>query len=355
MANHIMNLTDNQWYNLIAGFQSALRLKNIGAQKVDTNIILKPIGVNGSGKIGIEIPNIKYTTNPLNISIPIYTHDVDIAYSGFSTRIQLDILRVVFLSISEADFGAIGTNITYTYSNGLLNVYGLVDGLLADLESVADGLATKPTEFNVPIILFYLNITIASEVTPSTPIYLDLLSSTGYDKEYTTLQKFELVADDNKYHLYYITPTINNGGKITSDLSPTVTPIGDEKQINVTQDKSGIYIGKAITPPGTHGVVPIVVNSNTTDNFHFNGIHLNVTVEDNSIIFIYINIVGVDGWTLAVGTTTNEDGFLVLDITGSRSNSDIGSMTVGYIEYEIAEEYESYVIPLNNILSELIS
>ena len=85
--SHKMNLTDNQWYNFICGMQAGLKLKDLTLPAYDTNIVLAPIGVGGYGQIGIAISEVLYDGTTNNLLVPVFTHDVDIDYSGFSCNI----------------------------------------------------------------------------------------------------------------------------------------------------------------------------------------------------------------------------------------------------------------------------
>lgn len=336
-----MNLTDNQWYNFICGMQAGLKLKDMTLPAYDTNIVLTPIGVGGYGQIGIAIPEVLWDGVSTTGLIPVYTHDVDIGYAGFSCRITWDTTRLSVTELVNGDFGAVGTYINYTINNGVCLVRGLRE---------------SPAEYTEPMILFYLSVNILdNNITKDNPIKINLVSGTGYDPNYTTLLKYVQNYQDGKYYLYYITPIKNISGAIVSDIESSKTPIGDDKEIAAPSSPSGIFIGTAYTPPGKQGAVAIVANSNIKDNFPYNGIHCKVIVEDSDVIFTYLKVVGVGEWTLNTTTYTDSNGYLVLDIIGSRAESKQDSITVGYIDYIIGNKDSGYRIPLNNILSKLIN
>lgn len=337
----LMDITDNQYYNFICGMQSALRLKDKTQPNIDTNVILKPIGVGGFGKIGIAIAEVLYYGTNTKGVVPVYTHDVDIGYSAFSCNITWDSNRLRVTSLQEGEFGEIGTHIAYNINGGKCLVRGLLDA---------------PQEFNKPIILFYLAVEVLdTNITKDNPILIELLSGNGADQNYTTLLKHVQNAQDSKYYMYYITPTKNVSGAIVSEKESTNTPIGEDKVIAATSSPSGIFIGSSFTPPGDSGVVPIVANSNIKDNFPYNGIHVKVVVEDSTVLFNYLSVSGIDGWTLTATKTINSNGYVELDITGKREELKMDSVTVGYISYEINNKETDYVIPLLNTLSQLTS
>ena len=352
---HLMNLTDKQWYNFICGMQAGLKLRDLTLPAYDTNVVLTPIGIGGYGQIGIMIPQMLYNGSSQEGYIPVCTHDVDKSYSGFSVRINFDSDRLQLLGITDGEFGIVGDDILYSYSDGNLLVQGLLDGLLSQLPAVAQGLTVMPSEYNTPKILFYMHVKVLSEVTKENPIALNINSGTGADVNYTTLMTFVLNSSNNKYYLYYITPLTNVSGAIVSEKESNKAQVGDDKVISAPSSPSGIYIGTSYTAPGEQGVVPIVASSSISDNFPFNGIHSVVVVEDKDVIFSYLNVSGSGDWSLSASISYNSSGYLVLDITGSRLSAKSDSVTVGYIEYAIGNKDDSYVIPLNNILSELLN
>ena len=341
MGNMQLALTDNQWYNFICGMQAGLKLKNLTIPNYDTNIVLTPIGVGGYGQIGLAIPKVLYNSATPSGVIPVYTHDVDISYSGFTAQITWDTSRLQVTGLQDGEFGVVGTDITYSIDNGVLLVRGM---------------KTAPTEFTKQTILFFMTVTVIGTVTASTPIAINMISGDGYDPNYTTLLKYVQNATDGVYYPYYITPTKNISGAIISnaaDLPVNSTQVGDDKTIAATASASGVYIGTAYTPPGESGVVPIVANSNVSDNFPYSGIHVVVEIVDPGVIFSYLTVAGTGPWTLTTTTSTNTEGNLTLDIIGNRSVAETDSMTVGYIQYSIANRDTGYTIPLNNKLSQL--
>lgn len=339
--SHIMHLTDRQWYNFICGMQAGLKLRDLTLPSFETDIVLKPIGVGGYGQIGIAIPQVVWDGVSLTGLVPVFTHDVDIGYAGFSCKITWDNTRLNVVGLVDGDFGAIGTYIDYTLSPGSCHVVGLREA---------------PTEYTEPMILFYLSVVIIdTNITKDNPIPIKLVSGNGYDINYTTLIKYVLNPQDNNYYSYFITPIKNIDGAIVSEKENVKAPIGDEKTVAAPSSPSGVFIGTSFTTPGDRGVVPIVTNSNVKDNFPYNGIQTRVIVEDSEAIFTYLRVVGVDGWTLTTTTSTNENGYLVLDIIGNRDEAKTDSITVGYIEYAIGNKDGSYLIPLRNVLSKLFN
>lgn len=339
--SHEMNLTDNQWYNFICGMQAGLKLKDLTLPAYDTNIVLTPIGVGGYGQIGIAISEVLYDGTTNNLLVPVFTHDVDIDYSGFSCNITWDTNRLQVLELKDGDFGEVGTYINYNINNGVCLVRGLRE---------------SSKKFNEPIILFYLSVKVLdTNITKDNPIPINLISGTGYDPNYTTLLKYVLNGIDNKYYLYYITPIKNISGAIISEKEPVKEPISDSKDISASGSISGVFVGTATTYPGEIGVVPIVSNSSVEDNFLYNRVHTKITIVDGSSVFGLIDVIAVPGWTITKTISTDEHNNLVLDIIADRKEANIDSITFGYIAYNIAYTENDYIVYLNNIESELIN
>lgn len=344
-----IDFTDNQWYNFICGFHAGLKLRDLTLTKLDTNRILFPIGVGGYGCIGIGIPTMIYDgTNNVGM-IPVFTHDVDIDYSGFSVNINWDSSRLRFDGVTPGQFGTIGDNnstsdIRYTYSNGNFKARGIRD---------------KSIIFTEPIILFYINVTIIGTVTKDRPIEIKLDKSSNTNMNSTTLLKWVDIGGGQWYN-YYITPVVNVDGAIVSEDESTddsnKSTIGDESNVSVAGSPSGVYIGQAFTAPGDTGVVPIYANSNIDDNFPYSGVHINFTVKDDPNIFSYIKLVGAGGFNLDINRTSDENGYTVFDVIASRDNALIDSVTFCYLEYKIADvTLNNYEIPLINNVSELMN
>jgi hypothetical protein len=339
------NFTDNQWYNFICGFHAGLKLKDLTLPAIDLNRLLYPIGVGGYGTIGIAIPKLVYDGTSNTGIIPVFVHDVDIDYSGFSVNIQWDYNRLRFDGVTEGQFGSIGTSsstadIRYTYSNGVFK---------------ARGIRNNTVIFKEPIILFYINVTILTAPTRSNPINLNLMSNSNTNLNYTTLLKWVDVG--GLWYNYYITPIVNISGSIVSDETSedNKETIGDESDVSVSGSPSGVYIGQAFTAPGNKGCVPIYCNSNIEDNFPYLGVHINFTVKDSFNIFRYIDIIGASGFTLSINRSVDDDGYYVYDVIAVRSEALIDSCTFCYVYYEINNSLlNNYIIPLHNNISELI-
>lgn len=347
------NFTDNQWYNFICGFHAGLKLKDINLPNIDNSRLLYPIGIGGWANIGLAMPTLLYDENSSSMNIPVFTHDVDIDYSGFTVNIQWDSSMLRFNNVIEGEFGTIGgldssADIRYEYSNGVFKARGLKD---------------RAVKYEKPIILFYINVTVLDTLTGNDAINLIFNNSSYSDLDYTTLLKWVDIGG-GEWYTYFITPLINVNGAILGrsaynnyvEQNSTTTSIGDESGTSVRATGSGVFIGKAFTAPGDIGVVPIYANSNIGDNFPYSGVHVNFTVEDSPDIFEYITVVGNSGFSLTVNRSSDESGYAVFDVIATRDEALIDSVTFCYIQYQIANtELSEYRIPLINNISELMN
>lgn len=351
--------TDSEWYNFLCGFHAGLKLKDLTGPAMDSSIVLTPIGVGGYGKIGLALPELLYDGTTNTGIIPVYTHDVDIAYSGFSCNISWDSNRLRFNGLLPGDFGTVGTvgeqtDIRYTYSNGNLKAIGLRDNTVV---------------FTEPVILFYISATIVDTVTTDTPILLSFNNNSYTDTNYTTLLTWVEIAPGEWYN-YFITPIKNVNGKIYSEIDSSgggsgggsggsdnnnEQTVGDSNVIAAAASSSGVFIGNAYTAPGDRGVVPIYSNSNTKDNFPYSGVHCKLIVEDADVIFNYLDVVGAGGFTVNVEQRVLDNGYLELDIVATRDVALMDSITFCYLDYSISNKGKSYIIPLTNIVSELMN
>lgn len=334
--------TENQWYSFICGFQAGMKLRNLTLPNIDNNVTLFPLGVAGSGQIGLAMPNLVYDGVNNSGVIPVFVHDVDIPYGAFSVNISWDPTVLRFDGVTAGDFGSIGTyetasDIRYTYNNGVFK---------------ARGIKTEASNFTEPIILFYLNVTIIS--TPSSDIVLKFNNRSNTDLDYTTLMAWVIDQGTTEPFTYFITPISNINGKIlVTDTDDSSSAIGDDNSVGAPGSPTGIYIGTAFTPPGKVGVVPIYANSNVRDNFPYNKVSLSVEVDDPDGVITYIGVVGAGGFSVSVSTSILPSGNLRLNIVATRTEQLIDSVTFCYIQYSTSAEQTSYKIPLRYLSGSL--
>ena len=339
MANGEFTFTDKQWYNFICGFYAGLKLKDLTAPGYVNSTVLQPIGIGGTGKIGIEIGKTYMQSGYTTYDIPVYTHDVDVGYSGFTCSITLLDTRINFVSCLSGEFGTVtpasGTgDVRYQWNSTSRILY---------VRALKDSSVKEITE---PIILFYIRVRISGTVYESEKLTLFLNSASYTDMNSTTLLKYVLV--DGKPALYYITPLSNVDGYIYGSekygQSGVLTPISKPEGIGMTASPSGVGVGSSYTPPGNRGVVPIYANSNADEGFAYDKVHVKIKVDDD-VLFKYISVVG-NGWGLSVKQSKDTDGRLILDITATRDKAAVDSCTFAYIDYEIDSSGTEYKIKL---------
>ena len=332
--------TDKQWYNFICGFFAGLKLKDLTAPGYISNTVLQPIGIGGSGKIGIKVADTHLVDGETLYDIPVYTHDVDVAYSGFTTAIRFRDPRVQFVSCKAGEFGSVGTasssaDVRYQYdkTSGILYTRGLR--------------ASTAKEIKDPMILYVLRVRVSGVVYKSEKLELELLSNGYTNMNSTTLLKY--VDISGVPALYYITPLDNKSGYIygNTDYKDVIVqaPISKPEGVGMKGSPSVVSVGYSVTPPGDRGVLPIYANSNAEEGFAYNKIHVTLTVKDK-VIFKYLNVVG-NGWSLSVNKSINSEGFLVLDITATRDKALVDSCTFAYIDYEIDSAGTEYSIEVS--------
>lgn len=336
------NFTDFQWYNFICGFHAGLKLKDLTMPPYETNITLHPIGVGGFGQIGLALPEVLYNPTESDYKIPVFTHDVDIDYSGFSVNIKWDSTRLHFNGVEAGEFGTVGdarssADVRYSYSKGNLKAFGLKD---------------KTVKFKEPLILFYINVTVVGDVTEDDPIPLSFQNNSLTDINYCTLLKWVEVSPGSWFN-FFITPLMNVSGAIVSLIKKKQTPLGDVTTIAARAVSSGVYVGSSFTAPGSRGVVPVVSCSNVADEYPYDVVHCKIVVADKYNIFKYLDVVGCGGFIVSTTSNLRPDGFMELDITAVRNSALVDSITFCYIMYEITDEMPAYEIPLYNVFSQL--
>lgn len=332
-------LTDSEKFALICGMIAGLRLQDKTIPPDQVVVTLKPIGVNGTGTIGIMAEDVQYT-GVNKIKIPVITHDVDREYSGFSLRVKYNNSQIVINSISEGEFGKLqGTKI----QNGIAYTRCMLE---------------KGQFKSNPCILCYLNCTIVSPPTANNPIELVFENNTGYNPNYCTLLTWVLNEADNNYYSYFITPTDNKGCKITSAEStiPTVTtPITDTTQTSALGSPSLVAMGSAIIYPGSESLIPIYTNCNVDDDFLYNAFKLQVSIPKKWLnILTEIGVGSTGEWTVSYTKSYNSFGDLVLYIEGTRAEAKADNSTVGFIRFLLDSGAVSIDCLLENLFSELL-
>ena len=338
MADHVMQLTDNQWYNFICGMQVGLKLRDLTLPEYTTNRVLTPIAVGGLGCIGFLIPDLLWDGETVDGTIPVCTHDVDIAYSAFLVKITWDPNRMRVTGLSNADFGTFGNDMNYELNNntGTLIVRGL----------------KQPSEyFDQDIILFNINIRLLTfDITESNPIVIKIVNNSRHSTDGTALYTYV----DND--LFMITPIKNKNGKITPEVQEEESKLGDDQRIMANMATTGLYIGASYTKMNSIGAVGITAVSNERDNFPYNGVRLHFTIYNDLGLFTYLYFTPMPGWTIDV--TMNTVGpRIYVELIATRTTASIGEDLIAAMIYEIGEleESDSYHIWLENTFSLLFN
>lgn len=317
-------LTDGEKFALICGMLAGMRLQNKIAPPDNIVVRLKPIGVGGSGTIGLMASDVEYADID-DIRVPVFTHDVDIDYSGFSLRLRYDTSKIVINSIESGDFGEITAT---KIENGTAYTRCMLD---------------KGKFVSKPVIVCWLNCHIVHPPTKNNPIKVDFVNSTGYDPNYCSLLTWVLNDIDNDYYSYFITPTQNTGFKITSDEDAE-----DENQATIDEDSgaaskaspSQIKIGKTIVFPDRDSLLPIYANANELDDKAYNKFSCRVSIDAaNAPKVIFKGCGAGDGWKINYSSET-VDGKLYISVSGERSKIASDSCTPAYFVFRLAAGVE---------------
>lgn len=207
------NFTDNQWYCFICGLYSGLRLRQIDYEgdvpEFEYGANIKPITSNISATIGLEIGKVLGKQGD-TVLVPVSTHHVNTAYSGFTARISYHTSRLRVLTLISGGFGSVGpvgsgADIEYQISSGVIQV-------VCNL-----GYGVSIT--NQANVLFFIQCSVTGEVYEDNPATLRFVNGGFTDMNYTTMLTYIVVG--TKPVLYFITPLDNINGGIYSELSQT--------------------------------------------------------------------------------------------------------------------------------------
>ena len=207
------NFTDNQWYCFICGLYSGLRLRQIDndydVPEFEYGANIKPITSNVSATIGLEIGRVLGKQGD-TVLVPVFTHHVNIAYSGFTARISYDTSRLRVLTIVSSGFASVGpvgsgADIEYQISSGVIQVVCTFDYGVS-ITNQAD-------------VLFYIQCSVTGEVYKDNPATLRFVNGGFTNMNFTTMLTYIVVGTEPV--LYFITPLDNINGGIYSELSQT--------------------------------------------------------------------------------------------------------------------------------------
>lgn len=207
------NFTDNQWYCFICGLYSGLRLRQIDNEydvpEFEYGANIKPITSNISATIGLQIGKVLGKQGD-TVLVPVFTHHVNTAYSGFTARISYDTSRLRVLTIVSSGFASVGpvgsgADIEYQISSGVIQVVCTFDYGVS-ITNQAD-------------VLFYIQCSVTGEVYEDNPATLRFVNGGFTNMNYTTMLTYIVVGTEPV--LYFITPLDNINGGIYSELSQT--------------------------------------------------------------------------------------------------------------------------------------
>ena len=267
MANYTLN--PGERFALICGMLSGLKLGSTSSRD-KVNVVLKPIGVGGSGKIGLGADDIEYVEGTSTYSIPIYTHDVDVDYAGFTMRLQFDSSKVRVNSITSANIG----DLDYVYINN------------GDGWCYARRLAPKPTMYKGSRIVCYVNVTVLIPLEENDSVEFSFVYDGLGNDETTNLLAWLYVEEIQDYHWYYITPTINPSFKILGTVKANKGVI-DQTESSITEVGSYIGLQNAYlqkTLDVQPALLGIAFNGAKKDEFAYNSVDFDIVLNATDVL-----------------------------------------------------------------------
>lgn len=325
-----VSMTDREYYMLVSGMIAGLR---IGRKQNRTQKILDPINIGTPATIGISVGNEVYIEGQSEYKIPVYTHSVNIGYSGFTALIEYDKQLLNYKRIEEGEFGPIAHNIT----DNKIYVQGI----------------NNEVEFNSELILFYIVFSVNRVLTKGDIANINIISSpSDTDQSKTTLLTYREDNTNNK-SLYYITPLHNISGKISSNLEKKVSTVGSKEEIKTKASPSGIYLTSSYTPPGRIGYISVITTGNKEQAILYNSFKVNIEVNNTNESIELIAVKPMEGWEVTYTIAKPADDVYIVDIEGIRGKSDSDTCTACAIEFKANENQSEYNVPFINVYSEL--
>jgi len=217
MSNHnfIKILSDKQWYNFMCGLL-------VGYRSFKPDGEVPDVIVGGSGKIGQQALAVQYDSKTLQYDIPVFTHDVDISYSGFLSIIRWNPNDLYVKSISEGTAGSLsygtqGSKAGYAW-------YQLKPG-----ELIVDKLLPYGQAYDQEEILFIIHAVVMNAMAVNSGIKIQVIPKTipvgiASDDD-SVLSAWVTDTTTGLFDLKYITPEVNVDGGIFGDIPRYSVPL----------------------------------------------------------------------------------------------------------------------------------
>ena len=215
----IMNLTDDEWYCFICGFQAGLRVKDIQAPLFQSETVLHPIAVGGQGQRGLGVSDVYTHQGQSSYVTTVFTHDIDVEYSGFSCLIKFDPSVMQVTGVTEGQFGTISTQGNTDIRYEVDNVNGYFYAL---------GLKPASVKYKKQQALFFISWNISTLPQNGEPYYIEFTGGQASTAGSTLLQYYE---HDGIQDLQVISPCLNSRGTVYSPDTPVQlneAKMGDE-------------------------------------------------------------------------------------------------------------------------------
>ena len=330
----IMNLTDDEWYCFICGFQAGLRVKDIQAPLFQSETVLHPIAVGGQGQRGLGVSDVYTHQGQSSYVTTVFTHDIDVEYSGFSCLIKFDPSVMQVTGVTEGQFGTISTQGNTDIRYEVDNVNGYFYAL---------GLKPASVKYKKQQALFFISWNISTLPQNGEPYYIEFTGGQASTAGSTLLQYYE---HDGIQDLQVISPCLNSRGTVYSPSTPVQlneAKMGDESGVGLAaspriektqpynrvawlgeKSAAGMYVYYAPKTAGSKVKMRIAIPTDYPD-----------------ILFNYLNVSneGTAGWQ--VNSTTVTTGTTVIKVyqNGEIVDSEVNALKLE-MEFERTADFE---------------
>ena len=225
----VWNWSDEECFNFLCGFQAALRGKDLGCPLFQSETLLNPVSVGGYSNRGIALGRVYYRLGNNDYIMPVFTHDIDVEYSGFTLKMNFPYDSVQVTDVVEGEFGTIS-------QYGGADIRCEWDNTTGELLAIGIKANTWKTKKNM--ILFFIRLQVDND--PSETLELKVLppqningtSLLKYDTDGVSLEVIQPLANGNGYIYPSGTPVelqqavLSTDATLACGVSPRFTRLG---------------------------------------------------------------------------------------------------------------------------------
>lgn len=361
-----LNLTDNQWYNLLCGYQAGMRLSNPeGPEYSENNTLLYPVSTK-TGVIGIMGAGEPFKIDNPYIRVAFQARYINILYNGFSVAIQYNTSQLSLVGIEPGHFGTVGgpsssAEVRYAESGGVIHVlgkkneprqwiYSSMEAVVYDDNTKIYSTGYKGTDLGE--VLFYL-VFKRSNLTQK--LYkLNIETTTPTDLNGTTL--FQVVIDKDEEgneteRILFIYPTDNEQvvNLTTKETKPVqivkpqgpILTLGNPSPSSSTKLDTGAYFSTTWCEVGKDGDLSLSIINPPNPELKY--IKIILDIPDPTGAFVFEEVSGLTSWSLqgkdSYSNITHSHTLQIIgeaDFTASQTNSP------NVLRFSILEGKEGY-------------